>query len=104
MLHKTMEDKVFDKELFSSLEWKDNLIGVPDFDIEKLKHYLKESREKSFDSLDDCITLYRTFLAKIFIDLLKGLCSRIRCDNSVTTTNTMVINCTDIFLINMFMY
>ena len=77
-----MEDKVFDKELFSSLEWKDNLIGVPDFDIEKLKHYLIESREKSFDSLDDCI----------------------RCDNSVTTTNTMVINCTDIFLINMFMY
>jgi len=38
-----MEDKVFDKELFSSLEWKDNLIGVPDFDIEKLKHYLIEA-------------------------------------------------------------
>ncbi|XP_052282066.1 uncharacterized protein LOC127879327 [Dreissena polymorpha] len=43
-----MEDNVFDQELFSALEWTDNLNGVPDFDIEKLKHYLIQSREKSF--------------------------------------------------------
>ncbi|KAH3827875.1 hypothetical protein DPMN_129818 [Dreissena polymorpha] len=44
-----MEDKVFDQELFSALEWTDNLNCVPDFDIEKLKHYLIQSQEKSFD-------------------------------------------------------
>lgn len=58
-----VKENCYSKEWFTKAElvWENGLNCVPDFDISKLKHYLVESRDKSFDK--DRVRAYKSLKA-----------------------------------------